>query len=410
MWWRASLPPPEDIRIGVCGGLDMPGGKYAWYGAILAAEQINGQGGILGRNVTIVAEDDNGGVDLAVATNAMTKLITVDKADYIITSASAAGLVLQDVCATHKKIQFSVASSNVEYTQRVLDDYDKYKYFFRVMAPNTTAVAAGTADEVLTLRSYTGFNKVAYLVQDWPSQRQIAAGLNASLMAHGFEIVYGGVVPMDTTDFTSYLTNIEASGAEVLYPIFVNQASISLVKDWYDRQSPFVLWGQFSIGIGDYNSWNFTEGKCNFVTFTGGPVDAGYPFTNKTAPFREAYIDRWKEAPTGLAAAAYDVVSFILPEAIKRAGTFETEAVIKALEKTDVETTLARHFVFTSSHDVMIGAAGPNILSADYMCFFKFQWQNGVQVPVYPREIMEEAGANFKYPPWQGPWSSTQTP
>jgi hypothetical protein len=103
-------------------------------------------------------------------------------------------------------------------------------------------------------------------------------------------------------------------------------------------------------------------------------------------------------------------VRFILSGAIKRAGTTETEAVIKALEKTDVETSMARRFVFTSSHDVMIGSAGPNIPSEDYMLVCLFQWQNGTQVPVYPQEILEQAGATYKYPDWNGPWSNTQTP
>ena len=95
------------------------------------------------------------------------------------------------------------------------------------------------------------------------------------------------------------------------------------------------------------------------------------------------------------------------PDAIKRAGTAETEAVIKTLETINVETSSARHFVFTSSHDGYVGAAGPNMPSADYPLFCLFQWQaNSTQVPVYPKQIMEEAGATYQYPPWQGPWSN----
>ncbi len=67
----------------------------------------------------------------------------------------------------------------------------------------------------------------------------------------------------------------------------------------------------------------------------GLPIIAGYPFTNKTLATREAYIQRWGDIPDGYATAAYDAVRFILPDAIRRAGTTETQAVIKALEKTD---------------------------------------------------------------------------
>ena len=49
MLWSNSLPPLEDIRIGIIGDLDMLSGKAALRGATLAAEQINAMGGVLGK-------------------------------------------------------------------------------------------------------------------------------------------------------------------------------------------------------------------------------------------------------------------------------------------------------------------------------------------------------------------------
>jgi len=95
---------------------------------------------------------------------------------------------------------------------------------------------------------------------------------------------------------------------------------------------------------------------------------------------------------------------------LRAAGTTETEAVIRALETTNVETVMARHFVFTSSHDVLVGSGVPNSPAEDYMVMCMFQWQNGTQIPVYPEAIMKEAGATYNYPPWQGPWSNNKTP
>jgi len=39
---------------------------------------------------------------------------------------------------------------------------------------------------------------------------------------------------------------------------------------------------------------------------------------------------------------------------------------------------------------------GPNMLI--------FQWQDRKQVPVVPKEIMEEAGVTYTFPDWAGPW------
>ncbi len=396
----------ENIRIGVCADLDMNYGKYVWQAAVLAAEQINDQGGVLGRNLTVVSEDDDSETapgDIAVATNALTKLITIDKADYIISSGTYMQ-VYQDICSQQQKILFSVASISDDDTQRVLDNYDKYKYFFRP-GPNASSAIDGQFDSLQTLKNYTGFTKVALLVEDVPFFTQMAGGLKTLLPEYSFDVVYNNKFPPGTTDFTSYFAAIEASGAQILSPLVVSQSCYSLVKEYSDRESPFVMWG--FIGLAAENDfWELTNGKCEYITFDGLPIVAGYPLTNKTLLTREAYMQRWGEIPSGVATYYYDVVRFILSDAIKRAGTTETQAVIKALETTDIETSTARHFVFTSSHDGFVGAAGPNVPSADYLLVCLFQYQaNNTQVPVYPTQIMMEAGATYQNPPWWGPWN-----
>lgn len=118
-----SAQSAEAIRIGICGDIDMLGGNSAWQGALLAAEQVNSQGGVLGRKLVVVAEDSDDEVssDIAVISNALTRLITVDKADYIVTSTMGIGpvLALQDASAEHKKILFSVRAGLDNLTQRV---------------------------------------------------------------------------------------------------------------------------------------------------------------------------------------------------------------------------------------------------------------------------------------------------
>ena len=409
--WSRTSQPTENIKIGVVGDLDMTVGRSALRAATLAAEQINAEGGILGRNITIVAEDDDSATppnDIAVATNALTKLITVDKADYIIDAAPGIAIITpsQDIAAEHKKILFSNIISNDNCTQRVLDNYDKYKYYFRVSPPNATTISAGMLGSIITVGKYTGFTKVALLFEDSTGAKQALSGLTKTLPSHGFQIVYQNFFS-PTTDFTSYFAAIEATGAEILVPYINGPNCIPFVKEWYDRQSPFVVWGVLG-GVKDI--WNLTDGKIDTVSFSSSSAASGYPLTNKTMPTREAYVQRWGEVPGIPEAGAYDLVRFILPEAIKRAGTTETEAVIKALENTNVETSSARHFVFTSSHDIMIGSDAPNNPAEDYFVVMMFQWQNGTQVPMRPEEIMKEAGATYKYPLWKGPWDNKQTP
>jgi len=393
----------------VSADLDNFYGKAAWQGAVLAAEQVNAQGGVLGRNFTIVAEDDDDEaqtLDIQVATNAFTKLITIDRADFILSPGLGATVVFEDIAAEHKKILLDIGAVDDVLTQRVLDNHDKYKYFFRTGLGNASSAIIGMVDSTSTLGNYTGFTKVAFLVEDIPVFKQMASAASALLPKYGFNIVYNGVVPPGTADFTSYFAAIEASGAEILEPILISQASVSFVKEWFERQSPFVVWGYLTLAM-NTNFWNLTEGKCESVAFLGTPITVGYPLTSKTVPTREALIARWGSVGAlGTAAHAYDFVRFVLPDAIKRAGTTETEAVVNALEKTDIETSEARRLVFTSSHDVMIAATGLNRPEEDYTVVCMFQWQNKTQVPVYPMSIMQEAVATYIYPTWTGPWNS----
>ena len=404
-FWSGPAMTSETIKIGVCADLDNPGGKLSYQEAILAVEHVNAEGGVLGRLFEVVAEDDDSNSaipNIEVATNAMTRLITVDKADYLIAGGPLLSAVYQEISSEHKKIMFDLFNIAEKSTQKVLENYDRYKYYFRVGVANETASTKGAIDVIVTIGEYTGLSKVALVIHDFGTGEATFSKLATDLDEAGMEVVYTALIPMDTIDFSSYFARAEAAGAEMMVPIaLMGQAGFPFIREYYDRQSPMLLFGMIG-GAVQSNFWELTEGKCEYFSQASYPPQVGFPLTNKTLAFAEAYMERWGEVSNG---AVYDAVRYILPDAIRRAGTFETNAVIAALETVNIETCLARHFVFTASHDVMIGGSGPNKPAEDYYIVCHFQWQNGNLVPVYPKEIMEEAGTNYKVPDWPGPWS-----
>jgi branched-chain amino acid transport system substrate-binding protein len=224
--------------------------------------------------------------------------------------------------------------------------------------------------------------------------------LDIRLPENGFELVYKGVFPMRSLDFSSYFAAAEAAEVEVLLPLIASDSGIPFIKEYHDRQSPILVQGLI-VTASSPEGWTMTDGKCENIILAAGEMVAGYPITSKTLPTRDAYLDRWGESITS--GLAYDLMRFILPDAIERAGTLETEAVIEALEKTSIETSTVENFVFTKSHCALTGE-NPNNPDASYRLSLLFQWQNGNLVPVYPQRIMEEAGATYKFPPWPGPW------
>jgi len=391
----------ETIKIGILNDSDGLWGKSIRQATILAVEEINSEGGILGRQVELIEEDDDAGADSVVLTNALTKLITVHKVDFILggPGGQSASLV-QDIIAQHKIICIQGNTIPEEITQRVLDDYEKYKYYFST-GFNDTCVMLGIADSIKHIRDLTGFNKIGYLAEVWAEDTM--EKLDVFLPENGFELVYKSMIPYGTFDFSSYFAAAEAAGVQVLFPMIATDSGIAFCKEYYDRQSPMVIFGGLCSLVSNPNGWEWTEGKCNHMDFAEFPTTTGYPFTSKTLQTRDAYMNRWGEPIDVNAVGLYDKIRFILADAIERAGTIETEAVIKALETTSVETSNARDFVFTESHALMMGTDA-NDPDADYPLVMGFQWQDGVQVPMDPRKIMEEAGATYTFPDWSGPW------
>jgi branched-chain amino acid transport system substrate-binding protein len=399
--WDGASQSSDTIKIGLCIDMGrMDDGPYK--GALLATEQINAEGGILGKKIELIAEDTDYGFtsfDLITVSTALNRLLHYHKVDFVIGGMEDDDtLLMQDIIAENKKIFASISSGCDLLTQRVLDDYDKYKYFFRAAPPNNTALSIGYADSLVALREYTGLNKIAYLIMDLRGFDDYVELIESLQELHGFEVVYGNRFPSGTIDFSSYFAAAEAAGAEILVPMVYGDMSFIFIKEWYDRQSPLFIWGSdFMAASPTY--FESTDGKCAHETFARPALSPEYPVSNKSLPFLEDYMERWGAMPDFVGTAAYEFIRYILPDALERAGTVETESVIKALEEVDIETPTTPRFVFTSSHDIMYGKG--------YNEQYFFQWKpDGTSVPVYPRELKEEAGATLTFPDWPGPWDN----
>ena len=400
VFWNNDKESAETIKIGICGDLDMIRGPEMLKGAILAAEEINANGGVLGRQIEIIGEDSDAEdteFDPQKVVLAVNRLITQHKVDFVIVQGGED--VVIETAAQHKKIIFGGLSPSDSLTQRVIDDYEKYKYFFR-LGINQTTFNTILADSVKVLTEITGFKKVAYLGVDVPQVRPIAENLDYYLPEIlGLDLVYSALYPWGTMDFTSYFAQAEAAGAEILIPIMVTQEGIVFIKEWYERQSPMVVWGMNTYANSE-TGWNATDGKVeNTVGFASSALQLGYPATTKTLVTQQSFLNRWGKLPTVAAVGTYDCIRFLLYDALIRAQTTETDTMIEALEESNVENTLEKNFRFTYSHDHYFSSASETAAS------MMFQWQSdGKRAIVYPKEIMEETGATLTFPDWPGPW------
>jgi branched-chain amino acid transport system substrate-binding protein len=99
----------KTIKIGVIGPMKFVQGIGHWNGAVLAAEQINAKGGVkVGdkmMQIELVQADSNEFVNVTDATNAMERLITQDRVNFVVGGfRTEAVLAMQDIAMENKVI------------------------------------------------------------------------------------------------------------------------------------------------------------------------------------------------------------------------------------------------------------------------------------------------------------------
>jgi len=402
--------PEGTIKIGVIGPMTFIQGEQHWYGAKMAADEINEAGGIVVGNLTMPVElvkiDSNEILSVPDAATAMEKAVTVDKVDFLVGGfRTEAVLAMQDIACDNQKIFLGCGSASKEQCTRVAEDYDKYKYWFRVTPIN---------DELLVMDSFLMLDNVISVVRDELGIENIKIALVMEkaevgdlivaacehlipAMGEGLELV-GTFRPSPTaTDVTAELSAVKASGAHVIMTYFSGPVGVVYAKQWGELEIPAASVG-INVEAQKMGFWDATDGKGNYDDTLN--TYARIKQTDKTIPFYDKFINETGEFPT-YTAGTYDAV-YILKDAIERAGTLDSDAVVTELEKTEYFGSAGR-IMFTSTetgnpHDLMWGA--------DYVTGIGTQWQDGELLCVWPpvdgswNGVVYEGTVPYKLPPW----------
>src|SRR5258705_631009 len=123
------------IKIAIVGPMAFVQGENHWAGAEMARDEINKAGGIKvgGKSVQIelIRGDTNEIQSVPDATNAMERVITRDKADFVIGGfPSQAGLVIQGVGLDYKKIFLAGGAAGAQLSGKAEKGYHRLKDSF----------------------------------------------------------------------------------------------------------------------------------------------------------------------------------------------------------------------------------------------------------------------------------------
>ena len=398
-----SSEEAKEIKIGVIGPMQFQMGEHHWLGATLAADEINAGDGIQVGNDTyeikLVQVDSNELVSVPDAASATESAITVDNIDFLMGSIrSEASAAMQEVAMDYQTIFLDCGASEITLAEKVSEDYDRYKYWFRVTPVNNQALGQVSfllvgmvAGEVVAELNIPP--KVAVLAEKASWTESIVAAAQANLPAMGMEVV-GVWQPSDkATDVTAELTAIKDSGANMIMTALSGPVGIPYARAWEELEVPAA-----SVGI------NVMAQADDFLTNTGGLGNyemtlniyaRNVSITDQTLPFIEAFIAKQGEAPT-YNAGTYDAV-YLLKEALEAAGSLDADDLVVELEGTDRVTTAGR-LVFDDQHDVTWGPG--------YVTALGVQWQDGQLKGVWPPadgswyEVQYSGIVDYQLPPW----------
>lgn len=311
---KIGLIQPLTGSVAYNGSTDVNGSK-------LAAEEINAQGGVLGRKLELIIED--GQCKPANSVNAAEKLIQRDKVAALSGAfCSSATLAVMPVAENYKLPLVTGVSSNAALTEK------GNKWFFR--ATETDQMLAKSFARILY--DQLKLRKVAYIGvnDDWG--RGGVAEFEKQMSALGATTVMKEFFEHGTSDFYTILTKLRASGADGAFVAAETQDGSIFVKQKAELGVPTKVFG--------VGSW----ATADFLKLTGAASEGIYaavPYastmsTPKNKPFVEAYTKRYKEPPGKYAAAGYNAIN-ILADAIKRAGSTDAEKIREALSKTKYE-------------------------------------------------------------------------
>ena len=311
------------IKIGGLGPLTGPLAIYgvtATNGSKLAFEEINKNGGILGKQVEFVLFDEKG--DSTEAVTAYNRLVDEGVVALVGDITSKPSLAVAEIAAQDNMPMITPTGTQFNITEAGPN-------VFRVCFtdPYQGVILANLAKNNLKA------NTVAIMVNNSSDYSDgVAEAFIKEAERLGLKIVAKeGYAEVDK-DFRAQLTKVAATNPDVL-----------LVPDYYEQVALITTQarevGVKSTFIGP-DGWDGVAKALDSSAY--GAVENSY-FTNhysvedtneKVQNFLKAYREKYKDEPSAFSALSYDA-AYLMKDAIEKAGSTDKDAIVKAMKESD---------------------------------------------------------------------------
>jgi len=231
------------------------------------------------------------------------------------------------------------------------------------------------------------------MVQDVAHARAAGDATGKMASEKGWEIIGKEIYPTGTTDYSVGLLKAKKDNAQVILIVMDMPESSILLKQWFDMKIPALPFGTIIAAAEQPGFWKATEGKGEYcIASVVNAGNAPSKATDWTMKFVDAYKKKYGLEPEGYGTSSSYMAVYTLKDAIERAGSVDSAAVVSALEKPDLMGVYGRIRFNPKSHQVI-----PNVDPKEGAVGTIFQWQAGKRIVIFPPKI---AMGEVKLPPW----------
>ena len=364
----------ETIRVGFLyplSGSNADSGQNDYDAAVMAVEDINNAGGIMGKQVELIVEDCTS--DAAQSKSACERLIAQNVCAIvgcgisaltlpIMPSIEKAGIPLITICMSPELVDSG------------------YQYIFQA-APETEAngVVVTQFLDFLNAELGLGLQKVGCIYENSAWGIGANDGFEENIAgAEGFEIVYSESFPAGFTDASSIVTSLKASGAEVVFITAYTQEAKLLVSTMEALDyHPLIIgggggfaWPSLGEDMGEDVNGIITVGTSNWSTV----------INDYSTELAERFEEKFGYFMTEHSVPTYNCYSLLF-QAIDIAQSDDPDAIAQALRDTE----------FTEKVNIQPGKVkfdetGRNIYAYSIM----MQWQDGKPRTIFPAEVASD--------------------
>jgi len=320
---KAENNEEDVIRIGLFMPLTGPSSLMGTAGnnaAIMAIEEINQAGGILGKKVKLLSYDDKSSPEEAVKT--VTRMIEVDKVHAIIGSLHSGNIQACGEIVEKAKIPLIGTGTSPQWLQK------GWTYLFR-----STLNTYYSSLSAVQICKKLNLSKMAIFYSQDEYGKNGKDNMTALCDEHGIKIVAVESMKPGDSDFTAQCSNIAAANPDVVYIIATTDNLPQMVKQTRANGFDSYIVGEQSLGmpevkeIAGAGADKIVFGAC-YTMPINSPEEASTP---ELVKFFRDYQERFKEmCPSEVAGRCYDGI-YILKRAIEDAGSTDGTAIRDAI-------------------------------------------------------------------------------